>query len=164
MGTAPAPTSAAASSLLAQAVVGIFGLQRGASGSPRACTTHTWYHLQAWGQCSELALTRFLWTVLLNHLINSQELGCQYEERRENTLLSCCAPIKRGPVLPPLSINRSWLQDAVPPTAGSSSALVCHGASRIQAVAAGDWFVLAGCGNGFACPVLASIPFHPCQL
>lgn len=45
MGTAPAPTSAATSLLLAQAVVGIFGLQRrgasGCQGPPRACTTHT---------------------------------------------------------------------------------------------------------------------------
>lgn len=54
-----------------------------------------------------------------------------------------------------------WLPEPLP---GSSSALLCQGASRIGAVAGGDWFVLAGCGNGFASPVLATIPFHPCQL
>lgn len=45
-----------------------------------ALPTLAWSHLQAWGQCSDLALTQFLWTALFNHLINSQELGCQYEE------------------------------------------------------------------------------------
>lgn len=52
-----------------------------AKGPPgHALPTLAWSHLQAWGQCSDLALTRFLWTALFNHLTNSQELGCQYEE------------------------------------------------------------------------------------
>lgn len=67
---------------LAQAGVGTFGLQRrGASGCPgHALPTLAWSHWQAWGQRSDLPLTRFLGTALFNHLINSQELGCQYGE------------------------------------------------------------------------------------
>lgn len=51
-----------------------------AKGSPgHALPTLAWSHLQAWGQCSELALTQFPWTTPFNHL-NSQEFGCHSEE------------------------------------------------------------------------------------